>query len=67
MDWQPIETAPKDGTIFLGCEAPSLGEVVRMPCKWEGGRWRLAWGCWPDETDDFEPVLWVALNEPPNT
>ena len=73
MDWQPIETAPKDGTVILGCEEPStaFGAPARMPCKWgeaEDGIvcWCLAWGCWWDETNAFEPMWWQPLPEPPN-
>ena len=51
-EWQPIETAPKDGTRILaygvlGFESqPSIGTV-----KWDGRKWI----CDPNEASEYEP------------
>lgn len=63
MNWQPIETAPKDGTWILlsGC---SFGHNMRV------GRWYF-WsdtqGCdWSDYNNrGFKPTHWMPLPEPP--
>jgi hypothetical protein len=38
--WQPIETAPKDGTLILIRDQP---HDLLTPCFWDGRRWRV-WG-----------------------
>jgi hypothetical protein len=65
--WQPIETAPRDGTWVLG-----LGDSgVSSPrwryhlMRWVGGRWRT------EQNDDFtddgpEPLYWRP-DLPPST
>lgn len=67
-EWQPIETAPKDGSHIL------------VSCQYEGGERRsyvVVWvkpfkgdGYWGD-TDEFDPMWhqrpshWMPLPEPP--
>jgi hypothetical protein len=67
MNWLPIESAPRDGTVILGLEIQSLlGEDrIRLPIHWEDDDWRLAWTCWADETDGFNATHWMPLPEPP--
>jgi len=47
MDWQPIETAPKDGRqIILGCFQNEPGMVNKsiMVGEWADGRFRVNMG-----------------------
>lgn len=57
--WQPIETAPKDGTLIL-----ALGPITSATVMWEPAHqcWASA-DNWPWE--DFEPTHWRPLPEPP--
>lgn len=67
-DWQPIETAPKDGK--------SSGQLgVCVACKW-GSRWSFhhAWrGDYGDEWVDIssdrilDPIVWMPLPSPPES
>lgn len=66
-DWQPIETAPKDGTAVLGW-VPRLGYVARQDCipmHWSG--W--GGGVWENSTSGHkigvEPEFWMPLPPPP--
>lgn len=61
-EWQPIETAPKDGTRFL---APSIdSKTITI------GRWEKTGEYWDDLTvghlnKKWKPKHWQPLPEPP--
>lgn len=61
--WQPIETAPKDGTAIIGFDAaressqPALNGVEFM--RWVDGVWR------DPETWTCHPTHWMPLPAPP--
>lgn len=69
MNWQPIETAPKDGTRVLG--------YGMMPYEKEPGIGTIAWDldykqwqCEPTEASEYLPekcdvTHWMPLPEPP--
>jgi hypothetical protein len=63
--WQPIETAPKDGTLVLICGFGSEGYFV-ADAKWDG-EWLLFH---PDNDDHTEPSYnvsyWMPLPAPPS-
>lgn len=47
-DWQPIKTAPMDGTLFLSPKGPTFRQL--MPCDDDGhcadaGGWVVVLGC----------------------
>jgi hypothetical protein len=65
MEWQLIETAPKDGTWVLAFESPNM-RVVR----WGSVGVHLFSGRsgderWNDGEYDFAPTHWMPLPEPP--
>lgn len=58
MDWQPIDTAPQDGTRVLLW----ISTGIAMPFSWDGERW---------QGDDFPlnlawPTHWMPLPDAPN-
>lgn len=68
--WQPIETAPRDGTRILvygklGFESePGIGTV-----RWDS--FHKEWNCDPCEASEYEPEAcavthWMPLPEPPS-
>ena len=63
MTWQPIETAPKDGTLILGYKNGEMATVEWAYCG-ESGDWNLvvSWDGQP-----WTPTHWMPLPEPPDT
>lgn len=64
-EWQPIETAPKDGTVFLGCKLGQFREcykVQRADCDmWCFGGTSGADDLFPN----IKPTHWMPLPKPP--
>ena len=58
-EWQPIETAPRDGTNILSWEH-------KMECMiifWQSGDWHCTHDC--EDLYFSEPTHWMPLPEPP--
>lgn len=66
--WQPIETAPKDGTEILGW-TEDAGRVI---CRWGKHNhvpiygWIRQIELYGEEVDGFDPELWTPLPAAPN-
>ena len=64
-EWQPIETAPKDGTVFLGYKRGQFREcykVTRDDCDmWCFGGTSGADDLFPN----IKPTHWMPLPKPP--
>lgn len=67
MEWQPIETAPKDGTDFLLYE----GDTTRK--QWRGSWFAESWVCSASSDDHtvawmmrIKPTHWMPLPPAPN-
>jgi hypothetical protein len=58
-DWQPIETAPKDGTWILGYVSPHHVEAM----SW--GRSRSDLFAWCTVVGTCWPTHWMPLPDPP--
>jgi hypothetical protein len=56
--WREIESAPKDGTYLLLCEAYDDGSWNMVVGRWDGG-----W--WSKEPFPHEPTHWMPLPPPP--
>jgi len=62
MEWQPIETAPKDGAEILGWSSISSEAYVMW---WSAPHGDWVWGI-NDLNDMFcDPTHWMPLPEPP--
>lgn len=61
MNWQPIETAPKDGTSIL-CYSSDTADTEVTICEWRKHK-----KCWMNDTLEFyvNPAYWAPLPEPP--
>ena len=64
--WQPIETAPKDGTNILLCDGDA-GDSPQFTGHWVADE--QAWWGWESECEmlAFCPSHWKPLSEPPTT
>lgn len=65
MEWQPIETAPKDGTAIIGAWDSKIFENRWFihPVIFENGIWIHYWD--QDEDHVLYPTHWMPLPEPP--
>ncbi len=67
-DWQPIETAPKDGTEVLLISVDSSGPNVDMG-YWDDYTTRHLWedgdleGEWSTDLGMGDPILWMPVNK----
>ena len=63
MEWQPMETAPKDGTIVLGYDR----KAKKWNVKFMTYHTTMTGGYWRNEvvTGVFNPTHWMPLPEPP--
>jgi hypothetical protein len=63
--WQPIDTAPKDGTWIWCVEAD-------IACKTNPTQYAMRWcdqrnaGWYDDYNGQCDPTHWMPLPEPPN-
>jgi hypothetical protein len=63
MNWQPIDTAPKDGTDILVACGPN-GDPMFGVAYWAFGAWRLWWDVEKPGTianPHTWPTLWAPL------
>lgn len=72
MDWQPIETAPKDGRrLLLGWVDGQVTEGFwrwKQPPGFPNYRWSDDWIGWTRvefEDKGINPTHWMPLPEPP--
>lgn len=70
--WQPIETAPKDGTKVdvwvCPWDAFANGNAARITNAWfEDGKWKRILSGWTHDIEDCgEPTHWQPLPAPPS-
>lgn len=57
-EWQPIETAPKDGRRFIGWDSRNHKMLFTM--HWDGGEFLTDYESWSGHAS-----LWMPLPEPP--
>jgi hypothetical protein len=63
MEWQLIETAPKDGTPVLGYHT---GKMTMTTVYWGlWNEWQLVESGTYPEDDDWLPTHWMPLPAPP--
>ena len=56
-EWQPIETAPKDGTrIILYDRFEREQAFARFVGAWMFGAWRTVPGAWRKRPTDWQPL-----------
>jgi len=65
MDWQPIETAPKDTIILLGCESDPYIDThmffIDIGWSYENGFWSIV------DQDIRFPSHWAPITSPIST
>jgi hypothetical protein len=64
--WQPIETAPRDGTVILGCQGWCI-EVTAYHKGTQPYHRKEAWVVANDDegyAQDFKPTHWMPLPNP---
>jgi hypothetical protein len=67
MTWQPIETAPKDGTpILITRETVFLSEEGWHIVRWEEDWWTVHDGKFDHALRGPDPTHWMPLPERPS-
>jgi hypothetical protein len=61
IEWQPIETAPKDGTLILVWRAAVLDRVAHHGIDMWSDKSQAWWSSLPSQ----QPTHWMPLPEPP--
>jgi hypothetical protein len=64
-DWQPIETAPKDGSRFLGGWWDKRHGWCWAGCRWEIPGVGVYETAYPYAEGGGRPTHWLPLPEPP--
>jgi hypothetical protein len=62
-DWQPIETAPKDGTDILVYRPKANKYVPKVGVDWFDASY--LGGKWMKSNQYFQPTRWMPMPEPP--
>ena len=62
MNWQSIETAPKDGSRILAFEYYWVGDIPFV-CYWYKSRW--VFHCPGTSLVEMNPEYWMPLPKPP--
>lgn len=61
-EWQPIETAPKDGTwVLLYHQYARISDWY-----WDGQKWHNDVLDWGDDEPSLAPTHWQPLPDPPS-
>ena len=64
-EWQPIETAPKDGTVFLGYKRGQFRECHKVP-RDDCDMWCFGGTSGADDLfPNIKPTHWMPLPKPP--
>ena len=64
-EWQPIETAPKDGTVFLGYKLGQFRECYKVP-RDDCDMWCFGGTSGADDLfPNIKPTHWMPLPKPP--
>jgi len=75
MDWQPIETAPKDGSVLFGYgtrhSASDIAEDEKAVTKIRYGQYGRNWHWYeaaatPRGATGFTPTHWLPIPPPPS-
>lgn len=63
LGWQPIETAPKDGSWLLGYDrdAETYGGKTHKVIRWKGGWWTQ----WSEHDGVCNATHWMPLPQSP--
>lgn len=67
MQWQPIDTAPRDGTAILGYKLSRLGGILHVTSFLVvDGNYGRTEPRWSKFTKSSPPTHWQPLPQPPN-
>ena len=68
MDWQPIETAPKDGTPVVVFAPTTRAGTIRTNMRTITVAYldRFYWWCSVDGKHSLKPTHWMPLPPPPS-
>lgn len=69
MNWQPIETAPKDGTPVIVLTWEQSGDIVAIQAHYADNEWNPIWldmhGCGCCGSGKLDAEYWIPIPELP--
>lgn len=66
-EWLPIESAPRDGALYLAANGHGEQWTENAPPNCKAGRWHLIDGEWRGASERHDATHWRPLPTPPTT
>ena len=67
MEWQPIDTAPRNGSVLLLWGSKASGSEGMVVAKWHDPFWVTSFGGMVVDNFGYSALAWMPLPDPPES